>query len=683
MTYFITSDPDYNDFGVDLKPCSIDFAKSYLRSCSTINLDLEVEGNMGFFPQKNKAVLAAIGDGTYQFVIDMLTVAIKEFKEIIENSELIIFNAFYDLRFLYYHSIIPTKVYDPFLVECLIHAGNKLIRKGYAPVVKRYLNLELSKAERENITLTNYKRKGLIVYAGDDVKYLEAIKEQQLEIVKELKIENLVKLENNFVRVLAYKGYYGIKGDVEPLQKLTKTNEVELLKLEQKLNSFIPDLYRDSEENTLFPVYPTINWGSPDQVVQVLEKTGLDCTHFDTKAKKYRKTSSDGFLKQHSKHHPIINLIREYRKYAKKVSTYGYNLIDNITYFPDHRLRTQYNQILSSGRISSGGKQVLDGRKRSLTNLQNFPRLPEFRSCLIADEGNSFVIADYSQQESRILADFSNDPELIQVVGEGDMHCEITRIIYKKVKDLTNDEIKDNHDDKRTKAKAVTFSIPYGGNEFTISTHLGCSIEEGRRIYNEVLDMFPGMKKYFDTTKEFAFKNRYILFNTITNRRFTFDYSAQMDEKKGKLIEFVPEEYFEKHGDSEFRGLPNAFWKYRKDLRKKKDPYLEKVNSVYKGFKYFYSEMEKEALNYPIQGTGADMTKLAAIFLFDWILKNNLFGVVLIPNLVHDEIVAECPDKMAPKLAPLLKFFMEKAAKVFCKNIEIPAQPKITKKCVK
>ena len=95
--------------------------------------------------------------------------------------------------------------------------------------------------------------------------------------------------------------------------------------------------------------------------------------------------------------------------------------------------------------------------------------------------------------------------------------------------------------------------------------------------------------------------------------------------------------------------------------------------------KYFKlkNSFERKGLNFPIQGSAAEMSKLAGIKFYKWIIKNNLWGKVLICAFIHDEIVVECPKDLAQVVSDNLKDAMESAGKVFCPTIPIIAEPAI------
>ena len=89
--------------------------------------------------------------------------------------------------------------------------------------------------------------------------------------------------------------------------------------------------------------------------------------------------------------------------------------------------------------------------------------------------------------------------------------------------------------------------------------------------------------------------------------------------------------------------------------------------------------IERMSLNYTIQGTSADITKLAGIYMFRYLKDNDLLFKVLMPNVVHDELIIECSTDKAESLAKILQNCMERAGDKFCKTIPLKAEPCITK----
>ena len=85
------------------------------------------------------------------------------------------------------------------------------------------------------------------------------------------------------------------------------------------------------------------------------------------------------------------------------------------------------------------------------------------------------------------------------------------------------------------------------------------------------------------------------------------------------------------------------------------------------------------ALNFPIQGSSAEITKLACIFIFDYIVQNELQGIVKFSNMIHDEVLLECPESMGESLSKVVEDCMARAGKIYCKVVPLKAECKLTK----
>ena len=147
----------------------------YLKTLEVIGFDTETRG---MDPYTKDLLSMQLGDEQRQYVVDCSNVDPKLYKELLESKVLIMHNAKFDLRFLYYYSIVPTKIFDTFLVERILTTGLDTVRRSLDAVVYRYCKIELDKTIRGNI-----HREGLstrvIKYAADDVKYLHQVKRKQ------------------------------------------------------------------------------------------------------------------------------------------------------------------------------------------------------------------------------------------------------------------------------------------------------------------------------------------------------------------------------------------------------------------------------------------------------------------------------------------------------------------------
>lgn len=198
----------------------------------------------------------------------------------------------------------------------------------------------------------------------------------------------------------------------------------------------------------------------------------------------------------------------------------------------------------------------------------------------------------------------------------------------------------------------------YGGNGSTIAKNLGLTEEEGFAIEKSYLEGFPGIKSYFDKVIAEMMRNGYILLNPILkHKRFIYNW----DEINGLKKEFTQDFWTEYRKEKE---LDSA--KFHEELKPKVRRYFVEIG-----------KFKRDALNSPIQGTAAMITKLGAMYLFDALEKNDLLFTVKIHNLVHDELLVGCPKYIADSTALLTQKCMEKAGRFFIKVVTLKAKPLI------
>jgi DNA polymerase-1 len=343
----------------------------------------------------------------------------------------------------------------------------------------------------------------------------------------------------------------------------------------------------------------------------------------------------------------ILPVYLKFKALQKVISTYGYNW-EKFINSDTRRIHTTFKQLMDTGRLSCGSKWD------NTPNLQNIPSDEETRSCFIPAEGNVMIDADYSSQEQIILANFSKEENLLNFYNKGfnDMHSYVAFLMYPairqcEVEELTPESLKyipKEFSANRKLAKNAGFAINYGGNGSTIAKNCNISARDGAYVYDSYFKAFPGLKNYFEYMFSKTDKHKYVEFNKVTRRKYIFpetnDYFTFKDEVEDPF-----------------------FWQTAADARSK--------NGKYNKAK---SDIQRLCQNYPIQGTAADITKYACILFFQKILKNDWWGKVLIPNLVHDELLVECPKSMASVVAKEVVTCMEKAGEPFCKIIPLRAE---------
>lgn len=284
-----------------------------------------------------------------------------------------------------------------------------------------------------------------------------------------------------------------------------------------------------------------------------------------------------------------------------------------IPYILDYRhvskLKSTYVDALQelihvdTGRVHTIFKQALTttGRLSSVEpNLQNIPIKMEegrrIRNAFTAKDDWYLISADYSQIDLRALAHISEDATLIETFKKGiDIHTRTASEIF-------NVDISDVNSDLRRRAKAVNFGIVYGISDFGLSRDTGVSRKEAKRYIEEYLDSYPGVRQYMDNIVEFGKKHGYVE-TVLKRRRYLPDLNA-----KNKMVQ---------------------------------------------------SFAKRMALNTPIQGSSADIIKLAMLKINDEIETRKLKSQLLIQ--VHDDLLLEVPKEEIEETTAIVKEAMENA----------------------
>ena len=138
--------------------------------------------------------------------------------------------------------------------------------------------------------------------------------------------------------------------------------------------------------------------------------------------------------------------------------------------------------------------------------------------------------------------------------------------------------------------------------------------------------------------------------------------------------------YYESHYlTSKAKVEKKGFWTEYKDHKSRgTSMFTDYYNPAVKNYFKYKGVLERKSLNFPIQGTSAEITKFAALKFFNYIKSTGQHKTVKICNIVHDEIIIECPEREADFMASSLQKFMEDAGKPFCKIIPLEAQPVVT-----
>ncbi|MBO7379592.1 MAG: DNA polymerase I, partial [Bacteroidales bacterium] len=277
-------------------------------------------------------------------------------------------------------------------------------------------------------------------------------------------------------------------------------------------------------------------------------------------------------------------------------------IYDILTYRGIRKLLSTYIEALpqeinpQTGRIHTSFNQTVTSTGRlssSNPNLQNIPIRDELgrelRKAFIPDEGEVFFSADYSQIELRLMAHLSQDPNMLEAFQSGE---DIHRATAAKIYHLEPSEVTKL---QRTKAKTANFGIIYGISVFGLASRLNIPRSEAKELIDGYFATYPKVKEYMDRSIEAARQKGYV--ETLFGRK---------------------------------RMLPD----------------IHSANATVRGY------AERNAINAPIQGTAADIIKIAMVRIARRLQKEKMHAKLLIQ--VHDELNFSVPENELPKLQQLV-----------------------------
>ncbi len=436
----------------------------------------------------------------------------------------------------------------------------------------------IGKKGKNQKSMRNVEIEKLKEYAAEDAD----ITWQLSEILrKELKDNYLLDLyceiEMPLISVLAEMEYKGVPLDVDYLNQYSKVLTERIIKIEK-------EIYKLADEE--------FNIASPKQLGIILfDKLKITDKPPLTKTKQY-KTGED-IITKYKDEHPIVDKILTFRGLKKLISTYV-DALPLLVNPKTNRLHTSFNQaIAATGRLSSTNP-----------NLQNIPIREaegrEVRKAFTAsDSEHTFLSADYSQVELRIMAHLSQDQNMIEAFKSGlDIHTATAAKIFKKLpEEVTREE--------RSKAKSANFGIIYGISAFGLSQNMSISRKEAKVLIDGYFESYPRVKEFMDKSIEEARQRGFV--KTLLGRK-----------------------------------------------RNLKD--INSQNSIVRGV------AERNAINAPIQGTAADVIKLAMIGIYDAFEKQKIKSEMLIQ--VHDELNFNVLKSELEQVKEIVKTEMERAVSI-------------------
>ena len=516
------------------------------------------------------------------------TEIVQEFRLVFgdENITKIGQNIKYDLSMLLNYGVeLKGPLFDTMIAHYLIQPD---MRHNLDDLCEQYLNFQ--KITTDTLiggkglfqkTMRDAKPEQLRDYACEDADLTLQLK---IAIEKELNESGTRKLfdeiEMPLIYVLADMERAGVNLNTGELKVYAEVLRTQLIDIEKEIIDLAGEEF---------------NVSSPKQLGVILfEKLKIDPNAKMTKTKQY--STAEETLEKLSDKHPIIGKILEFRGLKKLLSTYveALPLLINPN---TGKLHTSYNQaIAATGRLSSTNP-----------NLQNIPIRDEngreLRKAFIpSDSLHTFLSADYSQIELRIMAALSQDKQMIEAFSNNqDIHAITASKIYKiPLAEVTSD--------MRRKAKTANFGIIYGISAFGLSARLNISRTEAKELIDGYFENFPDVKNYMDKSIENARNTGFV--ETIKGRK-----------------------------------------RYLNDINS--------ANAVVRGM------AERNAINAPIQGSAADVIKIAMINIWKEITKQGLQSKMILQ--VHDELNFDTLITELDQMKAIVKHEMENAV-----NIGVP-----------
>lgn len=418
-------------------------------------------------------------------------------------------------------------------------------------------------------------------------------------------------------------------------------------------------MYEDQIENYKLS-HPNCKLSTPVSLTSPTQLAILfyDILKLESPDKKSPRGTGENILKHFAegKHKDLCNAILDIRNVDKLLSTY----VDKMpkVVLEDGRVHANYNQYgAKTGRFSS-----------SDPNLQNIPsHNKEIRQMFKAQDGYVLIGADYSQQEPMVTAHLSDDKKMQEAFIHGkDIYATIASLAFHK----PYDECKEFRPDgtvnpagkeRRSQAKSIVLGILYGRQIPSIGEQLGVSTKEAQKIYDSVLKAFPQLAKFIDESQTMAKEKGYVT-TAWGRRRHLVD--MQLDRYEFTNLNFDPLAF----GEDQSNDVPESVKKqYTQKLdksfgwKRKNDIIQQAYNS---GIKIkdntgFVSQAERQCVNARVQGSAADMVKLAMIHINnDEKMKELDFHLLL---QVHDEVIGECPEKNVVEAKERLSELMKEA----------------------
>ncbi len=402
-------------------------------------------------------------------------------------------NAKFDAKWVSHHLGVELGgCFDTLLASQLIAAGDQDRRHNLAEVSRFFLGIEVDKTEQVSDWSADELSHSQVEYAAKDAATMIPLREKVVEKLVSDGLIKVAKLEFDCVVPIAAMELNGFYLDEKMWREQLEKVKVEQEKVATELQGM---LSAGVAQASLFGV-TEINLNSKDQVTDALKNLGVPVP----------ETTRGWQLQPLAAEYPVVEKLLEYRSVAKSITSFGENILEFIV-AQTGRIHADFRQIgAPTGRFSC-----------SKPNVQQIPHGEDYRKCFRAENGNKLIIADYSQIELRILAEFSGDENFINAFRSGeDFHATAAAQVFNvKTEDVTSDQ--------RSFAKRLNFGVVYGIGSQRFALMTGVSQREAENIMRRYFATYPGLDEWLRKAGTKAVRERVTRTGSGRMARYRFD----------------------------------------------------------------------------------------------------------------------------------------------------------------
>ena len=417
-------------------------------------------------------------------------------------------NAKFDAKWVKHHLGVELGgVFDTLLASQIIAAGDQDRRHSLAEVTSHFLGTELDKTEQRSDWSAPELSHEQIEYAARDAATMVPLREKIIEKLKADELVKVAKLEFDCVMPIAEMELNGFYLDEARWREVLEKVKISQVKVADELQNL---LSAGVAQASLFG-RSEINLDSQTQVTDALKNLGVPVPE-STRGWQLQPLAND---------YPVVAKLLEYRGVAKSLSSFGENILEFIEP-KTGRIHSDFRQIgAPTGRFSC-----------SKPNIQQIPHEENYRRCFRAASGKKLIIADYSQVELRILAEFSKDQNFIDAFVSGaDFHTMTAAQIFgAKPEDITSEQ--------RSFAKRLNFGVVYGIGSQRFAMMTGLTQTEAEDIMRRYFATYRGLDAWLRDAARRVITDRTA--RTASGRMMRFRYdegdrkAVSMAQRNGK-----------------------------------------------------------------------------------------------------------------------------------------------------